>query len=268
MIRPGWKRAFGIVAAAACLAAPSRSEAVPYYTATYVGTGQDLDDSGASPGMIVNRTTGAAYPFAQTWIPIDSQPAGFFDGLPTNRVYQGATYPILTTYTMRPTAMTTSGIVLGQIPTNRSSNPWVDPAVGYTVRNADGTFGGFVELARYGNYYGYPLLSEAGRILINRRDFGWSLHDVKTGLETPLRDLVPPELLAKYAATPYATAIDDRGDILVDFYSNYATRDADVYILTPPGLEAPTPVPEPSTFGVAAATIAGLACRARRRRDR
>lgn len=264
MSRQGWKLASGIVAAAACLAAPSRSEAVPYYTATYVGTNQDLDHSGATPGMVVNRTTGEAYPFAKAWLPIDSQPAGFFDGLPTTHVYQGAMYPILKTYTMRPTAMTTSGIVLGEIPTNRSSNPWIDPAVGYTVRMADGTFGGFVELARYGDYYRYPQLSEAGQILIYRRGPGWSLHDVKTGQDNPLRDLIPPELLAKYAMGPYEAVIDDRGDVLVEFPTGNEARDE--YILTPPGLEAPTPVPEPTTLGIAAAAIAGLACRARRRR--
>lgn len=263
MSRPEWKLAFRIVAAAACLAAPSRSEAVPYYTATYVGTNQDLDHSGEHPGTIVNRTTGEAYPFDKTWIPIESQPAGFFDGLPTNQVYQGATYPILKTYTMRPTAMTTSGIVLGQIPTNRSSDPWNGPAVGYTVRKADGTFGGFVELARYGDYYRYPQLSESGQILIYRRGGGWALHDVKTGQDDLLRNLIPPELLAKYAMGPYEAVIDDRGDLFVEFPTDSEARDE--YILTPPGLEAP--VPEPSTLWLAAATIAGLACRARRRRD-
>lgn len=75
MIRPGWKFAFGIVVAVTYLAAPSRTEAVPYYTATYVGTSQDLSNSGSNASMIVNRTTGEAFPFQVTWIDLYSQPA-------------------------------------------------------------------------------------------------------------------------------------------------------------------------------------------------
>lgn len=87
--------------------------------------------------------------------------------------------------------------------------------------------------------------------------------DTTTGIATQVRDLIPPELLAKYGGILDATSIDDRGDILVQFYNGSGI--ASEFILTPPGLEAPSPVPEPSILYLAAATIAGLRVRSRRR---
>ncbi|WP_165066264.1 hypothetical protein [Paludisphaera rhizosphaerae] len=264
MIRPGWKFAFGIVVFAVCLAAPSRTEAVPYYTATYVGMSQDIGNSAPNAGVIVNRTTGEAFPFQSTWIDPHSQPAGFFDSLPTTRVYQGALEPILTTYTMLPSAMNSSGVVLGTIAVSRSIHPEGDPAVGYTVRQANGYFGMFIQLAHdHSHYYGVPQLSETGQILIRLANGGPTLVDTTTGIATQVRDLIPPELLAKYGGILDATSIDDRGDILVQIYNGSGISSE--FILTPPGLAAPSPVPEPSILYLAAATIAGLTVRSRRR---
>lgn len=267
MNRPAWMLAFGLVASIA-LAAPSRTEGSAYYSASYVGTARDL--VGIQDGRVTNHTTGFSYDFSQsTQGRVQAVPSGYFLGLPTNQVTQGAIHPILKTYTMRPVAVDHSGIVLGQIPIHGSSDPWRDAAVGFTVKQADGSFSPFVQIAHYGYYYAMPQLSESGQIVINRigsvGDGGGSmLYDVKTGVETAVRDLFRLDLLASYKGSLYTLGISDRGDLLVDLGGDPWTP-AGLYLLTPPGLDSPSPVPEPSALWIAAAAIAGLAVRARRR---
>ncbi|WP_337176587.1 hypothetical protein [Paludisphaera sp.] len=271
MMRPGWVIAFGIVAAWGVVA-PSRAEASAYYTPTYVGTPGEVGNVPIADGMVSNQATGTSHAFLQsTRDRLGSLPSGYFDGLPTNQVRQGATRPVLNTYTMRPVAVNGSGIVLGTIPIHASSDPWRNPALGYAVKQADGGFSPFRQLAFHGEYYEFPQLSESGQILINRAGSGGMgggsmLHDVATGVETAIRDLIPPELLARYGNSVYALGIDDRGDLLVHL-SGAEPSGGGVLILTPPGLDAPAAVPEPSGAWLAAAAIAGLAFRARRRRD-
>jgi hypothetical protein len=273
MNRPGWMTAFGIVAAWSVIAAPSRTEASAYYTPTYVGTPEEIGNVPVADGMVSNRATGVSYAFLQTTRDrFRSLPPGYFNELPTTQVEQGATRPVLNMYTMRPVAVNGSGIVLGDIPVSRSSDPWRNPAVGYAVKQADGSFSPFHQLAFYGSYYDFPQLSDSGQILINRSWSGYMgdgpmLHDVATGVETPIRDLIPPELLARYGNASYAMGIDDRGDLLFQFFGT-GPSDGGVFILTPPGLDAPAAVPEPSVAWIAVAAIVGLGWRARRgRRD-
>ncbi len=268
----GWKLAIGIATTFFCLAAPPSSMAVPYYTATYVG------ESGAvwySDGVVTNKATGATFPYAPTtYVSVDSQPAGYFDGLPTKQVDQGSFIKIPTTYQMRPEEMNGSGLVVGTIPNAPGYNPWVYQALVYTVRQADGSFGGSGMLAdEHESYYGLPQLSDTNQILINRVHAGWNLYDVKTRVETSIGNLIPPDLLAKYGLTRNdvpaygaTVSIDGRGDLMVDLPKGDGSGQ-DVYILTPPGLAAPAPVPEPSVLWIAAAAVAGLGFRARRRRD-
>jgi PEP-CTERM motif len=70
--------------------------------------------------------------------------------------------------------------------------------------------------------------------------------DLKTGITTPLSQLIPSALQQASSYGIYPDAIDDRGDILV--HETSGKQGDGVYILTPPDLAPPLPTPEPSTF--------------------
>jgi hypothetical protein len=90
------------------------------------------------------------------------------------------------------------------------------------------------------------------------------LLDVNTGVTTLTTQLVPPDLLKELEGL-HGDGIDDRGDLLVDgLRTNSASWEYESFILTPPGLAAPVPAPEPSTvvvFGFLATALGLRTCR-------
>lgn len=282
MIRPGWKLALGIVAVGIAFLDPSRAEGAPvYYTpydmgvssfvesteprpysATYLGTTTDVREA---DGRLTNDRTGVSVAFVRpaTVAYAQQQPREDFRDLPAASALQGISTPIRGTYQMRPLASNAAGTVLGLMPSpgSQHSDPWAYSQYYYTTRYADGTYAA-------PQFIGYqsseaPILTESNQIL-----WGGSsplrLLDVTSGISSEIRrDLIPDELKDRYFSFG-VRGISATGDLLVAAYRDYGDP-GDEYLLSSTAQVAA--VPEPSTLWLAAATIAGLACRARRRRD-
>ena len=246
-----------------------RVEAAPYYTATAIG---NLNDFRQDSQGLTNTQTGVSYGFATTTTPITDAD---LQNLPSGTVLQGVTYLQQMDYTMRVTAINGSGTAIGSIPTNGGSNPWNNPILGYAVRSPDGQYSPFVPLItpNGSDQQGDILhLSQANQILVDSYVVGTgeqaSLVDIKSGVTTPLGQLIPPALLQQFPSGFHPDAIDDRGDILVD--TVFGPQGAQAYILTPAGLAAPTATPEPSSLLICGliAGAAGLRSVIHRSRDR
>lgn len=287
MIRPAWTLAFGTVAVGLALVAPSPTEAAPYYytkyyddklawprdaaepmtyAATYLGKTTDVREA---DGRLTNDRTGASVAFARpaTVDYAGRQPLDDFRDLPAvaiNPDYQfpGTNTPVFHS-SLRVIASNAAGTVLGSMPDpSRGSLSESSKDFYYTTRQPDGsysrpTFVGYGGVAP-------PILTESNQILWGTPSFE-RLLDVNSGTSSEIRPyLIPDELKDRYSNFGIR-GISSTGDLLVAAYRGYDDP-GDEYLLSPTAQEAA--VPEPSTLCIAAATIAGLAYRARRRRDR
>ncbi|WP_165250690.1 hypothetical protein [Paludisphaera soli] len=230
----------------------SAAHASPY-TATYLGRFEDLRSNGSN---LDNASNGVSYLF-----PITTrypEPGEIADPpMATLPDGNGGTRAI----PMVVTAINDAGTYIGGV-----SDPAGPPGVTtrtFTVRSEDGRYAPLVELTPATR--GWIALSQSNQILLSDPEKSW-LYDVATRTATPVDSLAPPQLLASYAAF-HPTGIDDRGDLLIR-----ASRprpggaagewDVDAYLLTPPGLAAPSPVPEPSALWIFGGVAAALGVRA------
>lgn len=265
---------FGVVAA--CLAGSEACSALSY-TATYFASRSDgyrLED-----GVLTNPTTGAAIPFARpatSRFTLSDQQAA---QMPTVTALQGNSTQIPVTFGMKPVAANSSGTILGELPVvfsnpygdsrpfyGRRSSPWEYTTYGYSVPQSVGGSSFHQLLSSYDEYASAPILSEANTILVTSRNSGSHLVDVATGVDTPVKDLIPEDLLARLPYVGVGEFSSD-GRLLV-FLSGSSSDDRDPsegYYLLSPAQEAG--VPEPSTLAIAAAIAAGAAVRAWRRRS-
>ncbi len=254
----------GLKALLACslwLALAARTEASPYYTATYVGNSYTQ-----SANSITDSDTGLSYAFVTTTTPIPSYVSGAPSATITTSIEgQNGTQQI----PMQIQSINASGTIIGDLAAGVWSAPWSAHSSGYAVKLPDGGYSAFVPLDPGPNpSTDLPMyLSQSNHILFYdpTNPTIASLADVNTGVITPVSQLIPPSLAQQFQ-TFSPLGIDDRGDLLVNAYSGNAAIDG-AYILTPSGLTAPAATPEPTSLAVFGllATIAGAHEAARRR---
>ncbi|OJW09453.1 MAG: hypothetical protein BGO49_13040 [Planctomycetales bacterium 71-10] len=257
------------------------ASAASYYTPTYVGRDRDVDSSWDGGRKLVDRTTGVAYDVDSGAIALDAPGSAALD-LPKTTILRGGMYPFVETFAMRGYWINpNTGTVVGMIPSGASQAlPWSSVFTGYATRDEDGTYSDFQRLTNGVGADATILLNSADQVLIRTVTWGSSgadietrLIDAATGIATSLRDLIDPEFWGRYGRLD-VEGLTARGDILVSAIpsGDYGTPDsslAEIFILTPPGVAAPTPIPEPSLLWLAAGSIAlGLRARRRGRRDR
>lgn len=271
--------AIAMIAASSLSAAPGRAGASPFlapssyfgktwaksaspYTATYVGSDRDvrrIDDA------VVNTRTGESFQFLRpaTDESVASLTTEQRGSLPTTTAYQGGMIPVLNTYGLKPLQANEAGTVLGvmPLPGSQSSDPWLYTS-GYYValQREDGSY----SPAQFLGFKGadqVPTLTESNQVYV-RNAYDEGLFDPVSGLSTAVKDLVPPELTARYRAVS-VHGISSRGDLLVELWNpNSPTPVFDDYILSPTTTE--TPVPEPAMLLIVA-VAAGSAVRRLRR---
>ncbi|WP_337176347.1 hypothetical protein [Paludisphaera sp.] len=252
--------------------------AAPYYTATYLGNGSDVTVQQYPTRMAYNNATGDAYSFDSGTRSFDLQDAASLD-LPKVTAWRGAGDPNPPTYQMEGRLINdATGMVVGRVANGGSRGmPWSSVNFGYTTPDANGKYTEFHKLVTEANEVTNSFLNPADQLLLqtNLIYAGYTrellLFDLKTGTRTDVRDLVDPELWGRYDRFG-VDGFSARGDILLvatprrDYTDPDSPRE-EFYILTPPGLEPMTPVPEPSLLWLAAGAV-GLGVRAHWRKSR
>jgi hypothetical protein len=252
--------------------------AAPYYTATYLGKGGDVTVQQYPARMAYNNATGAVYSFDSGTRSIGVQESQELD-LPRVTVWPrpGDPRPAYTTFQMRGNLINdATGMVVGRVPVGNYSFPWSLVNFGYTTPDANGQYTQFHRLVTEANEVTNSFLNTADQLLLqtNLIYAGYTrellLFDLNTGTRTDVLDLVDPELRGRYGHFG-VEGFSARGDILLVAIPwaelGLDHSGTEYYILTPPGLEPMTPVPEPSLLWLAAGSI-GLGVRARRRKRR
>jgi len=258
-----------ILVASIYLMSVARADASGLYTVTYVGNSNVVQQDSAK---VYNNQSGVSYAFATTTTPFTQADS---HNLPETTVHQGASNPQPITYPMNVTSFNSSGTVIGSLPSGQArSDPWESVTLGYSVRSPDGQYSPFVTLVPPDPQVSQPspgqlFLSQSNQILINAPQ-SMRLLDLKSGVTTPIDQLIPPDLLKGLTNGYRVQGIDDRGDIVaIAPTSEFSGRfEFSEFLLTPPGLAAPISTPEPSTlliFGLIAGTLGARAVGLRRR---
>jgi hypothetical protein len=228
---------------------PTKADA--YYTVTDIGP--DVNGYDMNGQTVTNPQTGVSYPFVVTTTPTSTVDTQNLPGV--NGLY-GVESPQNVFFPMTVLATNSLGTVLGGVPDGSSrAEPYSYLTYGYAVPTTNGQYSGFIPLSSSGYYE--PQLSQANEILYNAAYAPTTLVNVSTGVSTPVDQLVPPAFLQQYYGIAYGVAIDDRGDILVET----GPGQPELFILTPPGLAAPTAAPEPSTLLIFGLISAGMGLR-------
>ena len=202
------------------LALATRTEASPYYTATYVGNSYTQ-----SANSITDSDTGVSYAFVTTTTPIPSYVSGAPSATITTSIEgQNGTQQV----PMQIQGINASGTIIGDLAAGVWSAPWSAHSSGYAVKLPDGSYSAFVPLDPGPNPSNeLPMyLSQSNRILFYdpTNPTIASLANVSTGVITPVSQLISPSLAQQFQ-TLYPLAIDDRGDLLVNAYSGNAAID-------------------------------------------
>ncbi len=120
------------------LALATRTEASPYYTATYVGNSYTQ-----SANSITDSDTGLSYAFVTTTTPIPSYVSGAPSATITTSIEgQNGTQQV----PMQIQGINVSGTIIGDLAAGVWSEPWSAHSSGYAVKLPDGSYSAFVPL--------------------------------------------------------------------------------------------------------------------------
>jgi hypothetical protein len=171
---------------------------------------------------------------------------------------QGAVHPVRMFFPMRAGWENSYGTLIGGVPDGHSyAMPYSSMELGYTQKQADGSYGPFIGVIDQVPY-GALMLNDKNQLLAIG-PLRNELIDLNTHSTTNVSDLISPTDWSKYAGDLfYASGLGNDGSIL-GYFEGAGGQDYHPVLLTPPSVTPESPVPEPSTFIVFAAAILALA---------
>jgi hypothetical protein len=225
----------------------SIATASSFYTVTDLGPNWSQAPVVDAKGLAIlqNYGTGATVPFGGTQatstpIPID------IGKIQPEQGFIGATNPEPATFSVRVISSNILGNFIGGFPDGSSlAIPYSALSYSYFARQPDGS---------YQSEYIGPSYSFPGQLRLNAKDqiLAWGgILNLDTNTQTNLDQIVSPEILAQLHYNISLVALADDGTILALAQPNYSMP-PHYFLLTPPGLPAPIPTPEPTTLAVLA----------------
>jgi PEP-CTERM motif len=244
------------------LGGATTADAASYYTVTNLGQNWSIYPVMGSNGQtyLQNETTNATISFPVLTIPVNQIPINT-SKIPQEPGYIGAENPEPTMFSVEVISANLQGNFIGAFPDSGSR---ADP---YATNNLDYSYFAKQPDGSYKSMGLGPLTSLVGfNPQLNAKDQTLSklgLWNLDTNTILSVNQIIAPDILSQFKYGVSFDALDNDGSILASTSTIYGGPQT-YFLLTPPGLPAPTPTPEPSTFVVLAMGLCGLAIRRHR----